>query len=98
MDGNIRIRAVGLPLRDLLIEMYDRFDPLGVALGLPPHRGEARREWIGAALGHKMNLAAFSPSGAIVGHCFSSVTIEAPPNWRSLSTRSFAGEGWARRW
>ena len=70
MDADIRIRAVGLPQRDLLIGMYDRFDPLGAALGLPPRRAEARREWIGVALGHKVNLAAFSPAGEVVGHCF----------------------------
>ena len=50
--------------------MYDRFVPLGIALGLPPQRAEARREWIGAALGHTVNLAAFSPAGAVVGHSF----------------------------
>ena len=70
MDADIRIRAIGLPLRNLLIEMYDRFDPLGVALGLPPRRAEARREWVGVALGQRMNLAAFSPAGEVVGHCF----------------------------
>jgi GNAT superfamily N-acetyltransferase len=70
MDADIQIRAVGLPQRDLLIEMYDRFEPLGVALGLPPWRADARRDWIGFALGHKLNLAALSPAGAVVGHCF----------------------------
>jgi GNAT superfamily N-acetyltransferase len=70
MDGDIRIRAVGQPQRDLLIEMYDRFEPLGAALGLPPRGEEARREWIEGALSHKVNLAAFSPAGAAIGHCF----------------------------
>jgi RimJ/RimL family protein N-acetyltransferase len=74
IDGHfgaeIRIRAVGPPQRDLLIGMYDRFDPLGVAFGLPPRTAEARREWIGGALGHKVNIAAFSPAGEVVGHCF----------------------------
>jgi len=50
--------------------MYDRFDPLGAAFGLPPYRAEARREWIRGALEHKVNVAAFSSAGGIVGHCF----------------------------
>ena len=70
MNAAIRIRAVGLPHRDLLKGMYDGFDPLGVALGLPPCSEEARHAWIGAALDHKVNLAAFSPTGQVVGHCF----------------------------
>ncbi len=70
MDADIRIRPVGLPHRDLLIEMYDRFDPLGAALGLPPRTAEARSVWVGVALCHKVNLAAFSPAGDVVGHCF----------------------------
>ena len=68
--GGIRIGALGRPQRDLLIEMYDRFEPLGAALGLPPRGEEPRREWIEGALSHRMNLAAFSPAGAAVGHCF----------------------------
>jgi RimJ/RimL family protein N-acetyltransferase len=68
--GDIRIGAVGRPQRDLLIEMYDRFEPLGAALGLPPREEEPRREWIESALRHRMNIAAFSPAGAAVGHCF----------------------------
>jgi RimJ/RimL family protein N-acetyltransferase len=70
MDGDIRIRAAGRQERDLLIEMYDRFEPLGGALGLPPRGEDVRREWIEVALSHKMNLGAFSPAGAAVGHCF----------------------------
>jgi RimJ/RimL family protein N-acetyltransferase len=73
MDADILIQAVGLPQRDLLVGMYDRFDPLGVALGLPPPTAEARRAWIGGALGHKVNVAAFSPAGEVVGHCFLAV-------------------------
>lgn len=69
-QGGIRIGALGRPQRDLLIEMYDRFEPLGAALGLPPRGEEPRREWIGGALSHGMNLAAFSPAGAAIGHCF----------------------------
>jgi GNAT superfamily N-acetyltransferase len=50
--------------------MYESFDPLGAALGLPPHRAEARSEWIGRALGQKLNMGAFSLAGEMVGHCF----------------------------
>ena len=70
MDLGIRIRAVGRRHRDLLSAMYDGFDPLGAALGLPPPASETRRSWIGRALGQKWNLAAFSREGRIVGHCF----------------------------
>ena len=48
MESDIRVRAIALPQRDLLIEMYDRFDPLGGALGLPPRAAEARHEWMDA--------------------------------------------------
>jgi GNAT superfamily N-acetyltransferase len=56
--------------RDLLYDMYDRFDPLGGALGLPPPVAEMRRSWIGYALCQKVNVAAFSTEGRVVGHCF----------------------------
>ena len=70
MDDDVRIYPVGPWQRDLLIGMYDRFDPLGVALGLPPVPAEARHLWIGHALGCKINVGAFSPGGEVVGHCF----------------------------
>jgi GNAT superfamily N-acetyltransferase len=50
--------------------MYDCFEPLGAALGLPPFRADARRDWIEYALDQKLNLAAFLPSGEVAGHCF----------------------------
>jgi len=53
--------------------MYDRFDPIGAAFGLPPRSAEARHRWICAALGHKVNVATFSPTGEAVGHCFLAV-------------------------
>jgi hypothetical protein len=37
VNADIQIQAIGLPQRDLPITMYDRFDSLGAALGLPPH-------------------------------------------------------------
>lgn len=70
MNTQIRIQAIGLPQRDLLIAMYDRFDPLGAALGLPPRAAETRHEWIVSALGQIVNVAALSRDGEVVGHCF----------------------------
>jgi GNAT superfamily N-acetyltransferase len=70
MDADIQIRAVGPPHRDLLTRMYDRFDPLGAALGLPPRTAEARRDWIVTALGHLINVAALLPARGVMGHCF----------------------------
>jgi RimJ/RimL family protein N-acetyltransferase len=70
VNTDIQIRAIGPPQRDLLIRMYDRFDPLGAALGLPPPTPEARYNWIGNSLGQIVNVAALSAAGEAVGHCF----------------------------
>ena len=93
MDADIRIGVVGLPQRDLLIRMYDRFDALGVALGLPPRRAEARREWIGDALSHKVNLAAFSPAGEVVGHCFLAADNAGSAELAVFVYQGFRGRG-----
>jgi GNAT superfamily N-acetyltransferase len=68
--SDIQLRVIGPPERDLLIAMYDRFDPLGAALGLPPHTSEARQRWVGSALRQIVNVAAFSPAECAVGHSF----------------------------
>jgi len=70
MNAGIQIRTVGPRHRDLLLAMYDRFAPLGAAFGLPPPAADTRCSWIVGALGHKLNVAAFSAEGKIVGHCF----------------------------
>ena len=70
MTAGIQLRAVGAPQVDLLIEMYERFDPIGAALGLPPYAREARHRWVRNAVRQIVNVAAFSPAGEIVGHCF----------------------------
>jgi len=62
--------AVGRPQFDLLLRMYERFEPIGAAFGLPPPSPEARGQWLWAALGHRVNVATLSPEGAAVGHCF----------------------------
>jgi RimJ/RimL family protein N-acetyltransferase len=54
----------------VLAAMYDRFQPLGAALGLPPWREETRHRWVQASLSHEVNLAACLPGGEVVGHCF----------------------------
>ena len=68
--AGIELRVMGLPHLDLLRAMYDRFDPLGAALGLPPRSLEARHTWIGKALCQIVNVGAFSTAGDVVGHCF----------------------------
>jgi RimJ/RimL family protein N-acetyltransferase len=68
--GDIQLRAIGRQQLDLLSAMYDRFDPLGAALGLPPAAWEARHSWVRSALGRTVNVAAFSRAGEVVGHCF----------------------------
>jgi GNAT superfamily N-acetyltransferase len=50
--------------------MYDAFDPMGEALGLPPRRVEARHEWIDLALFNRVNACAFASTGEVIGHCF----------------------------
>lgn len=66
----VEIASIGPAQRDLLIEMYDRFSPLGEAFGLPPYKAEVRHAWIAKALNERVNVAAFSPDGEIIGHCF----------------------------
>src|SRR5215471_14190394 len=92
MDRDIRIRVVGRQQQDLLIEMYERFEPLGAALGLPPRGNEARREWIEVALSQKMNLGALSPAGA-VGHCFLVADKRASAELTIFVRQEFRGRG-----
>jgi len=70
MNAVPQIRRIGHLQQDLLVGMYDEFDPLGAALGLPPPKAEARHEWVAAALKQEVNLAAVTPAGEAVGHCF----------------------------
>ena len=53
-----------------LSDMYDQFDPLGGAHGLPPLTKDARHDWIESALRQEVNLGAFSGARNLVGHCF----------------------------
>src|SRR5215471_15365829 len=70
MDTGIRIRAVTSKDRSALISMYEGFSPMAAAFGLPPRSADARGTWISKALTQEINVAAFSPEGPIVGHCF----------------------------
>jgi len=70
VNTNIQVRPIGPPQRDLLIAMYDRFEPLGAALGLPPCTPDARHHWIENVVSQIVTVAAFSPDGQVVGHCF----------------------------
>ena len=70
MTAGIQLRPIGPLQLDQLVEMYERFDPRGAALGLPPHTLEARHLWIRHAVRQIVNVAAFSPSGEVVGHSF----------------------------
>jgi GNAT superfamily N-acetyltransferase len=72
--------------------MYDRFDPLGAALGLPPHPLDARRRWIGNALCQIVNVAAFSPAGEVVGHAF--LALDNPG---SAEAAVFVHQGFRRK-
>jgi RimJ/RimL family protein N-acetyltransferase len=92
MKVQLRIQAVGPHHRHLLMAMYDRFDPLGAALGLPPRTAQARWEWIRGALGHDVNVAAFSPAGDVVGHCF--LAVDEPG---SAEMAIFVHQGFRRR-
>jgi diamine N-acetyltransferase len=96
MNAANRIQAIGRPERDRLMAMYDRFDPLGAALGLPPFSAEARHKWIVAALGQIVNVAVFSGSGQVVGHSFMAadkpssaeiaVFVHQEFRWRGIGT------------
>ncbi len=93
VDADIQIRTVGPPQRDLLIGMYDRFDPLGAAFGLPPRRTEARRQWIDGALGQIVNVAAFSPAREVVGHCFLAADQLGSAELAIFVHQAFRGKG-----
>jgi RimJ/RimL family protein N-acetyltransferase len=93
MTDSIRIREIGPAQRDLLVGMYDRFVPLGAALGLPPPAPEERRAWVGRALAHKVNVAAFSPAANVVGHCFLAADQAGSAELAIFVDQEFRGRG-----
>jgi RimJ/RimL family protein N-acetyltransferase len=92
VNADFQVRPVGPFERELLIAMYDRFDPLGEALGLPPRSAEARREWIGNVLRHSINVAAFLQAGEVIGHCFLAAAV---PGTAEMAV--FVHQGYRRR-
>jgi ribosomal protein S18 acetylase RimI-like enzyme len=92
VTSDIQLQTIGPGNLDLLAAMYDRFDPLGVALGLPPRTLEARQRWIRSALRQIVNVAAFSPAGEVVGHSFLAVD-----NPGSAEVAVFVHQGFRRR-
>jgi hypothetical protein len=59
----IQIRPLTLADREILLEMYRTFEPLGGAQGLPPRDEEVRQTWIDQALRGEVNVGAFSAGG-----------------------------------
>lgn len=92
MNAGVQLRQIGPAEAHLLIAMYETFDPLGAALGLPPHTREARRRWIANAVCETVNVAAFSPAGETVGHAFL-----APDNPGSAEIAVFVHQDFRRR-
>jgi GNAT superfamily N-acetyltransferase len=88
----MRVEVIGVPHRDLLVGMYDRFHPLAAALGLPPLEPEARRDWIAKALTQRWNFASFSPAGDLIGHSF---LVPSDPISAELAV--FVDEGFRRQ-
>ena len=56
--------------REILVQMYRSFEPLGQALGLPPINEERRTLWIEHALRQAINCGGFLATGDLVGHSF----------------------------
>ena len=92
MMTHFPIGPIGPPHGGALIEMYTRFDPLGGALGLPPRTAEARRAWIKTALQNPINVAAFSQTGEVIGHCF---LVEDKPGSAEMAV--FVHQAYRRR-
>lgn len=70
------------PTRAAVLDLYDRFTPLGIAQGLPPRRPEQRREWVGLLFDRGINLLATRGREA-VGHA-SVVDLVPGESWEYL--------------
>jgi GNAT superfamily N-acetyltransferase len=73
-DDVHRIHPLSVSHREILLRMYRSFEPLGLALGLPPGNEDNRVVWIEHALRQEINLGAFSSSGDLVGHSFLAIS------------------------
>jgi RimJ/RimL family protein N-acetyltransferase len=69
-NNTIQIRPLTLADHESLLGMYQTFEPLGGAQGLPPRVEEGRQTWIDRALQREVNVGAFSAGGDLVGHSF----------------------------
>jgi len=69
-DDAIQLRLLNASHREILLRMYRSFEPLGLALSLPPIKEAGRAHWIDHALRQAVNCGAFSGAGDLVGHSF----------------------------
>jgi RimJ/RimL family protein N-acetyltransferase len=86
------IRELTRADRNGLLRMYDGFEPLGVAQGLPPRSSDARRDWIDQALAEDYNVGALDESGQIVGHVF--LAVSGP---KEVELAAFVHQDWRQR-
>lgn len=63
---DLMVRRLAEADQSLLERMYDKFEPLQEALGLPPQEASRRRTWL-ATLRESLNLGAFV-DGQLAGH------------------------------
>lgn len=69
-DDGFQLCLLNASHREVLVRMYRSFEPLGMALGLPPINEAGRALWIDHALRQAINCGAFSAAGDMVGHSF----------------------------
>jgi GNAT superfamily N-acetyltransferase len=62
----VEVRPLAAEDWPLLVQMYDSFDPIGDALGLPPPNPARRRAWL-EGLREGVNFVAYA-EGRIAGH------------------------------
>jgi GNAT superfamily N-acetyltransferase len=72
--GALQVLPVTISHREILLRMYRSFEPLGLALGLPPRNEECRVDWIDYALRQRINLGTFSPAGELIAHSFLAIS------------------------
>jgi len=99
MAGSLttRIRRLTRADHQALLGMYRRFEPLGVAAGLPPRNEQARREWIERSLEHEINFGAFSPNGELAGHCFLAADGPGSAEMAVFVHQDFRNQGMGRQ-
>lgn len=91
-DSPIQFHPLTHRDREILLEMYRGFEPLGLDLGLPPRNEEGRESWVASALQLEINIGAFTPLGCLVGHSF--IAMSSP--W-DAEMACFVEQGHRRR-